>query len=181
VVSKLPSHQLGGTVEHSITHSLHSEHLRSQLLEFWTWFINFCRRQDDKKSPKIPNPKKIPQKWGNVQLFQRVRMLYPMMQVFCARDAGNINVKIPCFADNREVAPIHLAAENGHVETVIALLDQFKADISLKDSDGNTPLHCVVLDPYHPYRMRDRDFFYATAKVSFILWMCAVVKHSICY
>jgi len=86
--------------------------------------------------------------------------------VFCARDAGNINVKIPCFADNREVAPLHLAAENGHVETVIALLDQFKADISLRDSDGNTALQCVVLQAYHPYRMRDRDFFYATAKVT---------------
>lgn len=86
--------------------------------------------------------------------------------MLCARDAGNINVKIPCFADNREVAPLHLAAENGHVETVIALLDQFKADISLRDSDGNTALQCVVLQPYHPYRMRDRDFFYATAKVA---------------
>jgi len=90
-------------------------------------------------------------------------------QVFCARDAGNINVKIACFSDNRESAPLHLAAENGHVETVIALLDQFKADISLKDSDRNTALHCVVLQPYHPHRMRDRDFFYATAKVSFII------------
>ena len=86
-----------------------------------------------------------------------------MLQVFCARDAGNINVKIPC--DSREVAPLHLAAENGHVETVIALLDQFKADIGLCDSDGNTALQCVVLHEYHPHRMRDRDFFYATAKV----------------
>jgi len=85
--------------------------------------------------------------------------------VFCARDAGNINVKIPCFDDNREVAPLHLAAENGHVETVIALLDQFKADIALRDSNGNTALQCVVLQPYHSHRMRDRDFFYATAKV----------------
>jgi len=95
-----------------------------------------------------------------------------VVQVFCARDAGNINVKIPCFTDTREVTPIHLAAENGHVETVIALLDQFKADISLRDSDGNTTLHCVVLQPYHPYRMRDRDFYYATAKVSFVLYIC---------
>jgi len=86
-------------------------------------------------------------------------------QVFCARDAGNINVKIPCFDDNREVSPLHLAAENGHVETVIALLDQFKADVTLRDSDGNSALHSVVHQPYHPYRMRDRDYFYATAKV----------------
>ena len=97
-----------------------------------------------------------------------------MFQVFCARDAGNINVKIPCFTDSREVAPLHLAAENGHVETVIALLDQFKADISLQDSDRNTALHCVVLQPYHPYRMRDRDFFYATAKASFVFHVCFI-------
>ena len=96
-------------------------------------------------------------------------------QVFCARDAGNINVKIPCFADDREVALLHLAAENGHVETVIALLDQFKADISLRDSDGNTALQCVVLQPYHSHRMRDRDFFYATAKVSVTIYISLVL------
>jgi len=102
-----------------------------------------------------------------VVMYRKLDQLMPVLQVFCARDAGNINVKIPCFADNREVAPLHLAAENGHVETVIALLDQFKADIGLRDSDGNTALQCVVLQPYHSHRMRDRDFFYATAKVSF--------------
>ena len=87
------------------------------------------------------------------------------LQVFCARDSGNINVKIPCFKDAREVAPLHLAAENGHVETVIALLDQFHADVNLRDSAHNTALHCVVLEPYNTFQMRDRDFFYATAKV----------------
>lgn len=85
-------------------------------------------------------------------------------QVFCSRDVGNINVKIPCFADQREKAPIHLAAENGHVETVLALVDQFSAEVNLRDSDGNTPLHCTVLNPYHPYKMREKEYFYATAK-----------------
>ena len=65
------------------------------------------------------------------------------------------------------MAPLHLAAENGHVETVIALLDQFHAEVNLRDSANNTALHCVVLEPYQPSRMRDRDFYYATAKVSF--------------
>ena len=87
------------------------------------------------------------------------------MQVFCSRDVGNINIQIPCYADQREKAPLHLAAENGHAETVVALLDQFNAEVNLKDSDGNTPLHCCVLNPYHPYKMRDKDYFYATAKV----------------
>jgi len=45
------------------------------------------------------------------------------------------------------------------VETVIALLDQFNAEVNLKDSDGNTPLHCVVLCPYHAYKMRDKVSF----------------------
>jgi hypothetical protein len=103
--------------------------------------------------------------------------VYVTWQVFCARDAGNINVKMPCFDDGREVAPLHLAAENGHVETVIALLDQFNADVSLRDSTNNTALHCVVLHPYHPYRMRDRDFFYATAKVTLNVFFGYITKY----
>ncbi len=88
-----------------------------------------------------------------------------LIQLFCSRDVGNINIKIPCYADKREKAPIHLAGENGHVETVLALLDQFDAEVNLKDSDGNTPLHCVVLNQYSPHRMRDKEYFNETAKV----------------
>jgi len=88
-----------------------------------------------------------------------------LIQLFCSRDVGNINIKIPCYLDKREKAPIHLAAENGHVETVLALVDQFDAEVNLKDSDGNTPLHCVVLNQYNPHRMRDKEYFNETAKV----------------
>ena len=88
-----------------------------------------------------------------------------LIQLFCSRDVGNINIKIPCYPDKREKAPIHLAAENGHVETVLALLDQFDADANQKDSDGNTPLHCVVLNQYNPHRMRDKEYFNETARV----------------
>ena len=88
-----------------------------------------------------------------------------LIQLFCSRDVGNINIKIPCYPDKREKAPIHLAAENGHVETVLALLDQFDADANQKDSDGNTPLHCVVLNQYNPHRMRDKKYFNETARV----------------
>ena len=88
-----------------------------------------------------------------------------LIQLFCKRYIGNVNVKIPCFLDMREKAPLHLAAENAHTETVVALLDQFEADVNLKDSDGNTPLHCVVLSPYNPHRMQDKDSFNETARM----------------
>ena len=88
-----------------------------------------------------------------------------LIQLFCSLNMGNVNIKLPCYADRREKAPLHLAAENGHVETVLALLDQFEADCNLKDSDGNTPLHCVVLNPYDVGRMRDKQYFIQTARV----------------
>ena len=85
--------------------------------------------------------------------------------MFCSNDAALINAKIPCFEDKREKAPIHLACENGQAETVIALIDQFGADMNLTESQGNTPLHCLVLHPYCHYKMRDRDYYYAIAKI----------------
>ena len=88
-----------------------------------------------------------------------------LIQLFCSRDVGNINIKIACYPDKREKAPIHLAAENGHVQTVLTLLDQFEAEVNLKDSDGNTPLHCVVLNPYDPHRMSDEKYFTESARV----------------
>ena len=86
-------------------------------------------------------------------------------QVFCSSDPGLINAKVPCYQDKREKAQMHLACENGHVETVIALLDQFGADVNLTDSQANTPLHCLVLFPYQHLKMRDKDHYYATAKI----------------
>ena len=88
-----------------------------------------------------------------------------LLQVFCSADPALVNTKIPCFTDQREKALMHLSAERGHAETVIALIDQFNADVNLKDSRGNTPLHCVVLHYYRPDKMRDKDYFYGTAKI----------------
>ena len=88
-----------------------------------------------------------------------------LIQLFSSNDIANINVKIPCYADRREKAPIHLAAENGHTECLLVLLDQFDADVNLKDSDGNTALHCVVLHPYDVHRMRDKEYFTESARV----------------
>ena len=88
-----------------------------------------------------------------------------LIQLFCSRDIGNINIKIPCYMDQREKAPIHLAAENGHYETVLALIEQFDADFNLRDSEGNTPLHCVLMVAYNPHRMRDKEDFNETVRV----------------
>lgn len=87
-----------------------------------------------------------------------------LIQLFCPRYVVNINVKIPCFLDGREKSVLHLASENGHVETVKTLLNQFEAEVNLKDSDGNTPLHCCVLNPYDPRRLREKEDFNDTAK-----------------
>lgn len=79
-----------------------------------------------------------------------------LIDLFYGRFLGNINIKIPCYADGREKAPLHLSAENGHHELVQALLEKYEAEVNLKDSDGNTPLHCCVLNPYDPHRLREK-------------------------
>ena len=88
-----------------------------------------------------------------------------LIQLFCSKDVGCVNVKLPCFADKREKTLLHLAAESGHVETVLALLHQFEADVSVKDSDDNTALHCTVLNRFDVHKMRDKDYYNETAKV----------------
>ena len=88
-----------------------------------------------------------------------------LIQLFCSKDVGCVNIKLPCFADRREKTLLHLAAESGHVETVLALLHQFEADVNAKDSDENTALQCTVLNRFDTHRMRDKDYFTETAKV----------------
>ena len=88
-----------------------------------------------------------------------------LMHLFCSRHLGNVNIQIPCYADQREKAPLHMAAENAHKEIVHILLDQYDADVNVRDSDHNTALHCCVLNPYDPHRMRERMDFYDTAKI----------------
>ncbi|KAK2144436.1 hypothetical protein LSH36_757g00001 [Paralvinella palmiformis] len=88
-----------------------------------------------------------------------------LVQLFSANDLSIINVKIPCYLDRREKAQIHLAAENGHAECLSVLLEEFDADVNLKDSDGNTALHSVVLHPYDVHRMRDKEYFTQSARL----------------
>ena len=77
----------------------------------------------------------------------------------------NINMKVPCYEDNRELTTLHVACEQGHYETVLVMIEQFGAEVNLCDSEGETPLHCTVLTEYDPYGMKSKEDFTDTAKV----------------
>ena len=57
----------------------------------------------------------------------------------------NPNLKVPCY-DNKEKAALHVAAERGHSETVFTLLEHCGAGVDVRDSEGETPLHCAVIN-----------------------------------
>ncbi len=87
-----------------------------------------------------------------------------LIELFANRDV-NVNTKVPCYSDSREVTPLHVAAEEGHKETVLALLEQFGAEVNMTDSEGETPLHCTVIKEYDNYGMKSKDDFVDTAKI----------------
>ena len=87
-----------------------------------------------------------------------------LVKLFCCSDV-NVNTKVPCYDKQREMAPIHVACEEGHAETVMAMVEQFGADIQIRDSDGETPLHCAVLNPYDTNGMKSKDDYTETARV----------------
>lgn len=88
----------------------------------------------------------------------------PLLRLFRQRDF-NINTRVPCFEDTREKSPLHVAAQDGQVETVMVLIDQLAADFNMRDSEGETPLHCTVIEEYDPFCLRSKDEFTETAKV----------------
>ncbi len=86
-----------------------------------------------------------------------------LVRLFCEYGV-NPNIKIPCY-DEREKAPIHVAAEEGHFEVVMMLLNECGAEPNIRDSDGETPLHCVSINEYDPLSMKSKEDFTDTAKV----------------
>jgi len=106
-----------------------------------------------------------------------------LVQVLCVRDAANISARTKDedklhsthfsssthYSSSTNRCPLHLAAENGHVETITALLDLFSADPNVGDSFGNSPLHSLVLRKHQKHIMRSEDCFTscATALVKF--------------
>ena len=88
----------------------------------------------------------------------------PLLRLFCQR-GFNINTRVPCFEGNREKSPLHVAAEEGQVETVMVLTDQLGAEVNIRDSEGETPLHCTVINEYDPFCMKSKDAYTETSKV----------------
>jgi ankyrin repeat protein len=60
--------------------------------------------------------------------------------------------------------PLHAAAERGHVETVLALVDLFSADVNATDASGNTSLHLVVSRRHRATVDRSPEFYDVTAQ-----------------
>ena len=77
----------------------------------------------------------------------------------------NPNIKVPCY-DEKEKSPLHVAAERGHAETVYALLEHCGASVDVRDSEGETPLHCASIHEYDPLGMKSKDDFTETIKAS---------------
>lgn len=67
-----------------------------------------------------------------------------LAELFCRRGRRDINEVIPGFApEGRSVALLHITAQYARYETTSMLIREFRADVNVRDSMGNTPLHCL--------------------------------------
>jgi len=84
---------------------------------------------------------------------------YHIVEMLCEADRGAVHAA----TTRHQRTPLHLAARQGHVETVALMADRLGTDVSCRDVDGNTPLHCIVVRPHCVDRDRDRNSYYACA------------------
>jgi ankyrin repeat protein len=77
-------------------------------------------------------------------------------------DRSGKNDRLSVTVDGR--TPLHAAAERGHVETVLALVDLFSADVNAIDAAGNTALHLVVSRRHRATVDRSPEFYDVTAQ-----------------
>ena len=87
-----------------------------------------------------------------------------LIRLFCYQQVSP-NTSIACFSGMREKSPLHVASESGHVQTVITLVEEFEANVNIRDSEGETPLHCSVLNEYDMYGMRSKEDYGEVAEV----------------
>ena len=88
---------------------------------------------------------------------------------YFAQQEVNVNIKVPCYEDGKEKAPLHVACEEGHSNLVQCLLFELSANFDIKDSEGETPLHCTVIREYDPFGMKSKEDYADCAK--------ALLKH----
>ena len=64
-------------------------------------------------------------------------------------DVDNNSSKVSCFKQ-QEVSALHVASRRGHHETVLSLVEECGANVDIRDTNSNTPLHCCFLAPHEP-------------------------------
>ena len=96
-----------------------------------------------------PSPIHIAASEGHVQL----------VDMFAQSRFMDVNITVPCSSEagGIEKAVLHLACEKGLQEMVKFLIEHYEADVNTLDSLDQTPLHCLLLEPYDNRRHRPKD------------------------
>ena len=102
----------------------------------------------------------------------------PLLRLFSQRDVS-MNTLVTCSDDGREKSPLHVAAEQGHMDTVTVLLQQLKAHVNLQDSEGETALHSTVINEYDQFAMKTKGDYTETAKVGWFYYIKVCIQRKI--